>query len=110
MCLGERVILFYLILKIFIYLILERGEGRKRGRETLMWERNISWLSIVHALTGSQSHNLDMCSDLESNLQPFTLQTNALSTEPQPSEQKGIISIRKVLKNGNVCMNLHFII
>ena len=36
--------------KDFIYIFLERGEGRKRGRETAMSERNrnISRLTLAH--------------------------------------------------------------
>ena len=32
--------------------ILERGEGREKGRETSMRERNINWLTFVCAPTG----------------------------------------------------------
>ena len=45
------------------YLFLERGEGRKRGRETLMWERNVNQLPLVHALTRDKTHNLCTCPD-----------------------------------------------
>ena len=38
-------------------LILERGKGRKKGRGTLMWERNISWLPFIRTLTGTEHAN-----------------------------------------------------
>ena len=37
---------------IFIYSERERKGGKKRGRETLMCERNIDWLPLTHPLTG----------------------------------------------------------
>ena len=38
----------------FIYLFLERGEGgRKRARETSVWERNINWLPPAHPQLGT---------------------------------------------------------
>ena len=55
-----------------IYLFLERGEGREKGRETL-----IGWLPLVHALTGDRTCNSGMCPDQESNQQTFPLQDDA---------------------------------
>ena len=45
-------ILLFLFFKDFIYLFLERGEGRKGERER---ERNIDWLPLVCTLTGTKS-------------------------------------------------------
>ena len=39
---GHGLIIYFLR----FYLFLERGEGG-RGRETLMWERNINWLPLA---------------------------------------------------------------
>ena len=48
----KKILFIYLCIYVFIYLFRLGEEGRKRGRETLMWERDIAWLSLVHALTG----------------------------------------------------------
>ena len=43
-----KVFLGFFFFKDFIYLFLEKGKGgRKRGRETLMCERNTDWLPLV---------------------------------------------------------------
>ena len=47
------------IKKINCTYFLERGEGRRRGRETSMWKRNIHWLP----LRWPGSDNSDMWSD-----------------------------------------------
>ena len=68
---------------LFIYLFLEIGKERgKRGRETLMWERNIHWLPFGWALTGNQTHKLGMCLDCQYNPWPFFLWENVQPTEP----------------------------
>ena len=58
-------------------MILEREEGREKrreegrekrreaGREKRLCERNINMLSLAHALTRDQTHNLDMCPEWE---------------------------------------------
>ena len=38
---------FIFLFKDFIYLFLEKGKGREKGRKTLMCERNIDWLPQV---------------------------------------------------------------
>ena len=56
--------------KDFIYLFLERGEGREKERE-----RNISvWLPLTWPPTRNLAYNPGMCPDWESNLRPFGLQ------------------------------------
>ena len=45
-----------------IYLFLERGKGREKGRE-----RNIDWLLVSYILTGDKTCNLGMCPDQELN-------------------------------------------
>lgn len=60
------------------------GGGRERGwtvsgrekereikRETSMRKKNIYWLPLIGSLNGDQTCNLEICSDLELNLQHF---------------------------------------
>ena len=63
----------------FIYLFLEKGEGK---------ERNINvWLPLVHSPLGTWPCDPGMYPDWESNQQPFGLQASAQSTEPcQPGQ------------------------
>ena len=66
-------------LKDFIYLFLERVEGREKERE-----RNINvWLPLVHPQRGWEdlARNPGMCPDWESNRWPFGSQASAQSTE-----------------------------
>ena len=65
--------------KGFIYLFLERGKGRERGRETL-----IGCLS-----TGDLAHNSDMRPDRGLNQRPFDLQAGIQSTEPHQPGHHG---------------------
>ena len=68
--------------KDFIYLFLERGKGgRKRGRETSVWERNINQLPFVCTRTRDQTCSPGMCPDWELNQWHFALQDNAHPTE-----------------------------
>ena len=69
-------------LKDFIYLFLEKGEGRdnERERKILVWERN-SW--VLHAPNwgpGPQPRHVPWL--WESNLRPLGSQTSTQSTEP----------------------------
>ena len=61
----------------FIYLLLERGEGREKARE-----RNMGQLSVTWALTREWTCKPGVCPDRESNLRPFGLQDDAQPTEP----------------------------
>ena len=68
--LGEEFLFFFLR---FIYLFLERGEGRQRGREILTCKRYINWLPLaqpqlgtwhttpVCILTGNWTRDLSVC-------------------------------------------------
>ena len=48
------VLSFYLcIFKKRFYLFLERGEGREKGRETSIWERDMDWLPLTRPLLGT---------------------------------------------------------
>lgn len=62
----------------FFPLTLERLEGGER-------ERNIGWLSPIHAPTEDRTHNLGMCLDWQSNLGPFGVRDEAQPTDP-PSQ------------------------
>ena len=64
--------------KVFIYLFLERGEGREKERE-----RNISvWLPLMHPLLGTWPVTQACALTRESNQRPSGLQAGAQSTEP----------------------------
>ena len=52
---GWLYALFYAILfSDFIYLFLERGEGRERGTETSIYERNINQLPLAFPQLGTE--------------------------------------------------------
>ena len=72
--------------KDFTYLFLERGEGRKRGRETSMRG------CLSHTPTGHLTCNPGMCPDWESNQWPFGSQASTQSTEPQQPGQNIILN------------------
>ena len=56
------------------------SEGeREREREKHQCERSVDWLPPICALTMDQTHNLGMCPDRESNLQPFGVRDNLLN-------------------------------
>ena len=69
----------FLCRKYFIYLFLERGEGREKERE-----RNINvWLPLVHPPTGDLACNPGLCPAWELNQGPFgSWAAGTLSTEP----------------------------
>ena len=82
-----------LLLKDFIYLLLERGEEKEKEGE-----RNINVQEIHHLVsscmppTGDLAHSPGMCPDWKSNRQPFGLQTGTQSTEPhQPGQDLNFI-------------------
>ena len=62
-------------LKDFIYLFLERGEGRNRRRETSM-------LPLALAPTGDPACNPGMCPDWESSWRLFGSQVGTQPTDP----------------------------
>ena len=65
-----------LFFKGFIYLFLERGEGRERGRE-----KHQCMVASHASLTGDLAHNPGMYPDWKSNPQPFGLKASTQSTE-----------------------------
>ena len=73
--------LFFFFLKDFIYLFLDRGEGRETERE-----RNINvWLPLMCSAlgtTGDLARNPGMCPNWELNQQPSDSQAGTQSTEP----------------------------
>ena len=78
----------FLFKKYFIYLFLERWEGKEKERE-----RNTDVLE-KHWLVASQTpptrdvaHNWGICPDWESDQQHFGLQDEAQLTEPHQSGQ-----------------------
>ena len=74
----------FLFLKYFIYLFLERGEGREKEREI-----NIHVYVASHVpSTGDLARNLGLYPDWELNQGPFGSQALPQSTEPhQPGHQ-----------------------
>ena len=61
-----QILFLYRCFKYFIYLLLERGEGKERGRETWMCKRYIDWFTSqlgtwpttqASALTGNPTSN-----------------------------------------------------
>ena len=69
----------------FIYLFLERGGERKRGKETSIWERNIDQLPLIHFLTRNWTHSPGRCLDQELNRQRFALWDDDQPTDPHGS-------------------------
>ena len=64
--------------KDFIYLFLDRGEGREIKRE-----RNINvWLPLMHPPTGDLACNPGMCPGWELNQRPFGSKAGTQSAEP----------------------------
>ena len=77
--------MIHIFLFNFIYLLLEKGEGREK--ET---ERNTNaWLLLKRPALGTWLTTQSCALDWESNWQPFGLQTSTQSTEPhQPGQNK----------------------
>ena len=62
--------IFFFFLRFYLFIYLERGEGREKVRE-----RNINvWLPLTWPPTGDLACNPGMCPDWESNQWPFGLQ------------------------------------
>ena len=77
-------------LKDFIYLFLERGEGREEERERNINVREKHWSVASHtrpvwapSRSRDRTWSSDMCPDHESNWQPFALWDDAEPTEPR---------------------------
>ena len=70
----------------FIYLFLERGEGREkeRGRNIDMQEKHQSAASCTPP-TGDLAYDPGICPDRELNQQPFSLWDDTQPTEPHQS-------------------------
>ena len=74
----------YIFKKDFIYLLLERREGKEKERERNMDVQEIYRLvASPTPPTGDLVCNPGMCPDWESNWWPFSLQASIQSTEPQ---------------------------
>ena len=74
-----------MFLKIFYLFIFKIG-GREKQRERNIdvWEKHLS-VAYSTSPAGDLERKPDMCSDQESNLQPFDLQDNNQPTEPHQS-------------------------
>ena len=74
--------IFNCFLKYFIYLFLERGQGREKEREgnINMWEKH--WLVASCIPLTRNLGNPDMCPDRGSNRWPWGSQAGTQSTEP----------------------------
>ena len=90
MVLEKNTIKIKLRKDFYCYLFLERGEGREKGRETSVCERNIDLLPLSMCPNRGRGPNPGMCPHQESNLRPFALWEDAQSTEPCPSGQNSI--------------------
>ena len=79
----EFIFLFiYLIyFKDLIYFQREGKGGRKRGRETSVRGRNISWLPLALPQPGTWPRNPGMYPDRVLNQRPFSSEAGAQSTE-----------------------------
>ena len=55
---------------------------RERQRETLMWEKNISWFHSLYPLNWDGTCNLSMCPEWGSNLQLLVHRMMFQPTEP----------------------------
>ena len=99
---------------MYLFIFRERKGERKRGRETLMCERNIDQLPLVCALTGDQACNTGMCPDWESNRRRLALQDDTQPTElHQPGQQSVAFAEQKFLnfhefQFNNFFYGLHF--
>ena len=79
-----------LFLKDFIYLFLDRGEGR---------EKETSMCGCLSWSTGDLDCNPGMCPDWDSNWQPFGLQAGTQSIEPH---QPGLFpELKKIFFSGD---------
>ena len=89
---------------LFIYLLLERGDRREKGRETSMCK--------IHRSVASRmppTHNPGMCPDWKSNQQTWGLQAGTQSTEPQQPGQKAMIFNVKNLIQSLITTTLHLL-
>ena len=75
-------ILFWIFYNFYLFIYLRKGKGgRKRERETLIWERNIDWLPRIHASMRVWTCNPGKCLDWELNQRPFPLWDDTQPTE-----------------------------
>ena len=82
--LVDRLFIYYLHLRTFLKLFLEKEEekGRERERETSLWQRSSCQLPSVCAPTGDRSCNPDMCPDHGSIPNCLVYGTALQPTEP----------------------------
>ena len=89
---------FFLFSPESIFFIVFIESRRKRG--TSMQERNIDQLLPICTWTKEHTHNLGMCPDWKSNLQPFGYGT--MSQPPEPHQPEPLVSILKALFDFNI--------
>ena len=79
--------------KDYIYLLLERGEGREKERERNIIDQEKHRLVASNTPpTGDLACNPGLCPDWESNHRPFSSQAGAQSTESHQAGQSFICS------------------
>ena len=79
---------FFILFKYFIYLLLDRGEGREKKRERNIDVREKRPLVASHTPpTGDLAHNPGMCPDWDLNWWLFGSRAGAQSTEPHQQGQ-----------------------
>ena len=94
------------LFKDFIYLFLERGEGREKERkETLMWEK----LQLVASRTRpnrGQTHNPGMCPNWELNQRPFTLWHDAQPPKHTGQGKRPLLYFSKAFRVKHLKVNI----
>ena len=75
-----NLVVYFLFFKDFIYLFIDRGEGKEKEREASKYG--------CFSCSPNLACNPRMFPDWESNLRPFSLQASAQSIEPH---QPGLV-------------------
>ena len=97
-CTGSWYKMYFLLglkkfFKDFIYLFLERGEGKEKERNIDVWEKHW-WADSNMPPTGDLARNTDTCPDWELNQPAFGPKASAQSIEPHQSGKSS-----KILSN-----------
>ena len=113
-----------------LFIFRKRGREGERGREILMWKKNIDRLPLAFTPARHQTLNPGMCPDWESNWWPFALWDDAQPTEPHqsglnkcflniswhvhvicllwPSEDKYIIKVPSLYFQDKLCLVIYY--
>ena len=81
---------YFFSFKDFIYLFIERGEGREREGK-----KQQCVVASHTPPTGDLAHNPGMCPDWESNRRPFGFQAGTQSIEPHHPGLMDVSYIKK---------------